>query len=217
MARAAWALSAVAVLAAGALAAQNSILKSDNQALSEALSSTEQDLADLEKVRRQRPARSASSRRGPDLPPPSERDGSDPATLLAEIPPEDLLSTPGVEHQLQAAVQDQVKSEIGNRRAEFMERRKAEMAENIVIYAEDAELSMDTQESLAAIMDDSMEDAANILRARRENHSSTEQAHEDMSNIHTQLYDDLTELLGEDEAAAFLDTIRGPLKGIPEP
>ena len=214
MARSAWALSAVAVLAAGALAAQNSLLKAENRDLSQALSSAEEDVAALQRVRRKRPDRPAESRRAPSAPP--ER-ADDPTGMLAEIPPEELLSTPGVEHQLQAAVQEQVKSEIGNRRAEFMERRKAEMAQNIADFAEDTELGHETLEELTAVMDDAMEDAANILRARRENHSTTEQAHEDMSSIHTQLYDDLTELLGEEDTAAFLDTIRGPLKGLPEP
>lgn len=215
MSRAAWALSAAAVLAAGALAAQNSILKSENHDLSEALSSAEEEVAALQRARRKRSERPEGAPRPPT--PTPERETLDPASLLAEIPSEDLLSTPGVEHHLQAEVQDRVKSEIGTRRAEFMERRKAEMAENIASFAEDSSLQEETLEELTAVMDDAMEDAANILRARRENHSSTEQAHEDMSSLHTQLYDDLTQLLGDEEASAFLDTIRGPLKGLPEP
>ena len=214
MARAAWAISAAAVLAAGALAAQNSGLKKDNQTLSQALSSAEEEIASLQRVRRPRPGRIGESRST--LPPPP-REGMEPTELLAEIPAEDLLSTPGIEHQIQAAVQEQVRAEIGNRRAEYMDRRKAEMAENIARFSEDSELDQETAEELAAVMDDAMEDAANIQRSHRENHSSTEQAHEDMSSMQSQLYEDLTELLGEDDTAAFLDTIRGPLKGLPEP
>ncbi len=214
MARAAWGFAAVSLLITGAVMMQNSSLKADNAELSEQLSDAEEELAALQRLA----SRSDDRRREPaSRPDRDDQDEPTPEDLLAEIPPEELLTAPGVEHQIQAAIEERVQKEIGSRRAEHMERRRAELGEGIAEYADDADLSEDTREDLIAVMEDGMEDAANILRSRRENHSTSEQAREHMAELQENVYSDLTDLLGADEAAAFLETIHGPLKPPVEP
>jgi len=220
MARAAWGLTAALLLITGAVMAQNSRLKNDNAELSEQLLDAEEERAALQRL-------ASRSSRGPDRagradgagrPPERARENKPtPEDLLAEIPVEDLLNTSGIEHQLQAVVAERVKEEIGNQRAERMDRRRAELGELIAEYSEDADLSEDTREDLIAVMEDSIEDAANILSAHRQNHSTSEQAREHMAALQEVVYNDVTELLGEDEAAIFLETVHGPLKPPSEP
>ena len=219
MARAAWGFAAASLLITGAVMVQNSGLKSDNDELSERLLDMEEELAALQRL---------SSRGGKDhspkgrrldgrLPDRSRENKPTPEDLLAELPAEDLLNTPGIEHQPQAVIEERVKEEIGNQRAEWMDRRRAELGESIAEYSEDAELAEDTREELIAVMEDSIEDAANILRSRRQNHSTAEQARGYMADLQETVYSDVTELLGEDEATIFLETIHGPLKTPSEP
>lgn len=212
MARAAWGFAAVSLLITGAVMMQNVSLKADNSELTERLSDAEEELAALARLAsRGNDRRHEPARRLPD------RDEPTPEDLLAEIPSEELLTAPGVEHQIQAVVEEKVKEEIGNRRAEWMERRRAELGESIAEYADEVELSEDTREELIAVMEDGMEDAANILRSRRENHSTSEQAREHMAELRETVYSDLADLLGEDEATTFLETVHGPLKSPVEP
>jgi hypothetical protein len=215
MARAAWGITAAALLTVGAMLVWNSSLKADNADLSEQLSAAEDELAALQRVAsRSGNRRSEPVRRMPERP---DDEALSPEDLLAEIPPEDLLNTPGIEHQLQAAVQEQVKAEIGNRRAEWMERRRAEVGENIATFAEEADLSEADREEVTAVMEDGLEDAANILRSRRENHATPEAAREAMLELRESIQDDLTDLIGPEDTEAFLETIHGPLKGSEEP
>ncbi len=212
MARAAWAVAAAALLTSGALMARNSSLKADNDALSQRLSEAESEIAALQRVAsrgiRDRPE-VGRPRRPMEPPAPSEPTAE---ALLAELPPEELLSTPGVEHQLQAAVQEQVKAEIGNRRAEWMERRRAELGESIAAYADDTDMSDETREEVVAVMDDALEVSADILRARREDQASPEEAQQAMNELRESVFTDLTELLGAEEAEAFIETVHGPMK-----
>ena len=219
MARVAWGFAAASLLIIGVVMVQNSILKNDNDELSERLIDTEEELAALQRLAsRSTKGRSPRDRSMEGRLPERPQEGKPtPEDLLAELPAEDLLTTPGIEHQLQAVVEERVKEEIGNRRAEWMSRRQAELGESIAEYAEDTELAEDTREELIAVMEDSMEDAANILRSHRENHSSSEQAREHMANLRETVYSDLAELLGEDEASIFLETVHGPLKTPVEP
>ena len=214
MARAAWGVTAAAILVSGLLAYNNTALRSENTRLSQRLASAEQKLASQKpRLSRSRIARQDESTprpAPPGAPAPPERDVED---LLAEVSAEDLLTTPGVEHRLQAEVDQRLKEEIGARREQWMSRRRAELGEKIAAYAQEAEFSDEVTEEVVAIMDDALADSAEILRARREDHTTPQKADEDLAALNEDVRSELAALLGEEEADDFLENVRGRPKG----
>ena len=213
MARAAWAISGLCGVAAIGLAVSNAGLRADNDALTEQLEDARSEITALQRIKERGGKRTQRGR--PDRQPPPDREDRSHEDMLAEIPAEEILDTPGLEHELNAAIDERVKEEIGNRRTAWMEARKQEMEAGIATFSEDMNLDDETRDELTAVTDDAMEDAANIMRARREGHSSYEKANEDMLAIRDTYYTDLVDLLGEDDAASFFETLHGPLKGPP--
>ena len=213
MARAAWGLAAVAAVVAAVAMTSNSRLRADNAELELKLVQATAARPSGKPVRSNRPGpRPPQPGLAPVIPPSGVLPEMAPEQLLAEIPEEALLNTPGVEHQLQAEVSRRVQEEIGTRREEWKDRRRAHIARNVSEFAEEANLNEDTREELQALMEDAMDDSEGIQKSQRAHGMSIDEGYEKTDALQLELESDLIDLLGEDDADAFLETVRGPLK-----
>ena len=116
-----------------------------------------------------------------------------------------------LDSELDEAVEERVEARMAERHQERRERFQQAMDDRVSEFIADRELSAETEAQMMTVMSGAMDQLGDMFRSMQEGEIERDAMREEMQAIRLDVDEALTELLGEEDAEAFQEDLRGPL------
>lgn len=123
-----------------------------------------------------------------------------------------------IEEEVEARLEDAVEARMAQHREERQERMRSHVTAAVDDFADDLDLTDEDREAMHGVMEGAMEELSAIwssYRDREDREAAREEMHEEMAEVRLAMSEELTALLGEEDAEIFQESLRGPLSSRP--